>query len=145
MNTISKNMLCGTTVSLALAFTIGSANAGATYGAPRYALSANVSGAQVAYDVRVSATPEEGKPVTVHLVDQNTGSDLSNGRIEVVHAAYLGIKASPMVQNVPHLLSADGRGGFICAGDHHRPGGEVTFRATLPGEDAIWRDFAVKS
>ncbi len=141
MNRISKYALWATSFAFALATSFGAANAGA----PTHVMPASANHATARYDIRVSAVPEKGKPVIVRMVDKDNGSDVLGGRIAMLRPVYLGIKASPTVQNVPVLLPSDGHGGFVCAGNHHRPGGRLTFRGSLPGEDAVWRDVQVKS
>ena len=141
MNRISKNALWASNFAFAVAVSFGAAQAGA----PTHVMPASANHSAARYDIQVSAVPEMGKPVNVRLVDQDTGSDVSGGRVAVMRPVYMGIKASPAIQYVPVALPSDGHGGFLCAGDHHHPGGRLTFRGNLPDEDAVWRDVQVKS
>jgi hypothetical protein len=139
MNRISKNALLAATLTAALVTTLGAALAGApSHVMPKAQLPA-------AYDLRLSAAPEEGKPLLVTLVDPSTGAPIAGGRVVVMHRMEMGIKASPAIQYMPMSLPADGNGNFVCASEHHRPGARLTFRVTLQGEVAKWYDFQVRS
>ena len=139
MNRISKNALLATTLAAAFVTTLGAALAGApSHVMPKAQLPA-------AYDLRLSAAPEEGKPLLVTVVDPSTGAPIAGSRVVVMHRMELGIKASPAVQYMPMSLPADGNGNFVCAGEHHHPGERLTFRVTLQDEAAKWYNFQVRS
>ena len=137
MNTISKTALFATAAALAATF------AAAQAGAPTHVMPAGKPSAR--YDVSLSAEPQMGRPVLVKLIDRDTGKAVAGSRVAMLRPVYLGIKASPMIQNVPMLLPADGHGAFVCSADHHHPGALITFRATAPNGDTVWHDVQVKS
>jgi hypothetical protein len=137
MNTISKTAFFAAAAALAATF------AAAQAGAPTHVMPASKASAR--YDVSLSAEPQMGRPVLVTLIDRDTGKAVAGSRVAMLRPVYLGIKASPTIQNVPMLLPADGHGAFVCSADHHHPGAHVTFRATAPGGDAVWHDVQVKS
>ena len=139
MNRISKNALLATTLAAAFVTTLGAALAGApSHVMPKAQLPA-------AYDLRLSAAPEEGKPLLVTVVDPSTGAPIAGSRVVVMHRMELGIKASPAVQYMPMSLPADGNGNFVCASEHHHPGERLIFRVTLQDEAAKWYNFQVRS
>ena len=137
MKTISKTALLAAATALAATF------AAAQAGAPTHVMPASKASAR--YDISLSAAPVMGRPVLVELVDRDTGKAVAGSRVAMLRPVYLGIKALPMIQNVPVLLPADGHGAFVCSADHHHPGAHITFRATAPGGDAVWHDVQVKN
>ena len=139
MNRISKNALLATILAAALVTTLGAALAGApSHVMPKAQVPA-------AYDLRLSAAPEEGKPLLVTLVDPTTGAPVAGGSVTVMHRMELGIKASPAIQYMPMSLPTDANGNFVCASEHHHPGARLTFRVSLQDEAAKWYTFQVRS
>lgn len=99
---------------------------------------------QPSYELKVSGAPEVGRPLVISLVDQ--GQVVRDGEVVVMRPVYLGQKASPSVRWVPVALERDADGNFVCNGDHHVPGAQLTLRGEGPaGRSPVWLTLNVKS
>lgn len=99
---------------------------------------------QPSYELKVSGTPEIGRPLVITLVER--GQIVHDGEVVAMRPVYLGQKASPSARWVPVALERDADGNFICSGDHHIPGGQLTLHGEGPaGRSPVWLTLDVKS
>ena len=78
--------------------------------------------------------PSAGHPLTVQVINKESGQPVTNADVSMQHWVWAGMKAVPQMQRVLVALDSDGRGNYVCMREHLRPGEQVTFRAHIPGD-----------
>jgi hypothetical protein len=105
-------------------------------GAPIHRMPAAVRGTESAYQLKLVGAPVSGKPLVLALTDANGRT--VDGTVAMLRPIWRGVKAFPMIQNVPVALTRDAAGDFVCAHEH-RAGDAVAFRAFGPdGKTPVW-------
>ncbi len=103
-------------------------------GAPIHRMPAAAPGTEAAYQLKLVGAPVSGKPLVLALTDAD--GHAVDGSVAMLRPAWRGVKAFPMIQNVPVALTRDAAGDFVCAHDHHA-GDVVAFRALGPDGKSV--------
>lgn len=98
-------------------------------GAPIHRMPAAARGTEPAYQLKLVGTPVSGQPLVLALTDADGRA--ADGTVAMLRPVWRGVKASPMIQNMPIPLVRDANGDFVCAHEH-RAGDVVAFRALGP-------------
>ncbi len=115
-------------------------------GGPPHRLPADYGRPVPVYEIKVVGMPSSGRPLTVEVVNKQTGELVTNAHVSMQHWAWIGMKAVPQTQLVLVALDPDGRGDYVCTREHLHPGERVTFRAHVPGEPSgTWTELALNS
>jgi hypothetical protein len=144
MNTKSKktNRISITLAAMAMIASIATANAGA----PMHKLATSSDQPATTYEIKVVGMPSEGHPLTVQVINKQTGQLMSGADVSMQHLVWAGAKAVPQMQLRLIALDSDGRGDFVCLREHLRPGERVVIRAHVPGElSGTWTTVALNN
>lgn len=135
MNTRSKK-----TIALSAAIVAAALFAGpATAGGQTHRLPADYGKTYPTYEITVVNMPFEGSPLTVQLVNKDTGQLVTNAYVTMQHRHWLGVKGVPQYQRVQLSLTPDGRGDYVCQNGPLFAGDKIVLSAHVPGEpSSIW-------
>ncbi len=140
MNTNSKKTTMFGAVIMSAALLAGTAVAGGQI----HKLPADYGKTYPTYEFKIVNAPSARTPLTVQLVNRNTGQLVTDAHVTMQHTVWLGIKAAPQVQQVQLPLTPDGRGDYVCSRGTLRPGESVVLRGHVPGEpSATWTTIAL--
>ncbi|MDR3527272.1 MAG: hypothetical protein P4L57_08310 [Rhizomicrobium sp.] len=138
MNTLKNTALIATVATLFVLQAASASTAG-------HRMPADYTQAQPSYQLKINAPAVVGVPLVVTLINQADGKVVQNGDIAVMRPVFAGQKASPMIRYVPVMLTRAADGSFVCAGEHHVAGEELTLRGAGPGDAApVWLTLTVK-
>ena len=129
-NTKSTTRISAALATVALLATFAPANAGG----PPHKLPINYDQPTATYEIKVVGMPSSGHPLTVRVINEETGQPVTNADVSMQHWVWAGVKAVPQMQHVLVALDSDGHGNYVCTREHLRPGEQVTFRAHVPGD-----------
>ncbi len=142
MNTNHKShsVLPTIAVAAALLASVGSASAGGQ----RHVLPADYGKTYPIYEFKIVTESSGTTPLTVQLVNAETGQLVRNAHVSMRHTVWLGIKAVPQFQRTFLALQPDGRGDYVCSRGPLRAGERIVMRAHVPGESsATWETVVV--
>ncbi|MDE2183990.1 MAG: hypothetical protein KGJ78_13305 [Alphaproteobacteria bacterium] len=131
MNTKSKRSLV-----LGVAISVVSLLSGpAAAGGQTHRLPAGYGKTYPIYEIRiVNVRSGQGGPLTVQVVNKDTGELITNAEVTMRHRRWLGIKAVPQYQGVQLALRPDGRGDYVCPNGPLNRGDKIVLSAHVPGE-----------
>ena len=118
----------------------------ANAGGPAHKLPTDFGQPTPSYEIKVVGMPSAGHPLTVQVVNRDTGQLVTNAQVSMQHLVWAGNKSVPQNQLLLVPLESDGRGDYVCMREHLRPGEHVTFRAHVSGDaSGTWTTVALNS
>ncbi len=124
-----------------LTFT-GVANAGGQF----HKMPAEANQTDPAYEIRMVTMPGQGHPLTVQVINKQTGQPVTNAHVTMRHWVPGHVKNAPGPQQAMIPLEPDGHGGYVCTREHVGHGERVVLRAHVPGDlEGTWAELTIDS
>lgn len=131
MNTNSKKTAVLVGAIVATALFAGSAVAGG----PMHKLPADYGKTYPTYEIHIVNVPSgQSTPLTVQVVNKETGQLVTDAEVTMQHRHWLGIKGVPQYQQVQLELTPDGHGDYVCNNGPLLAGDKIVLRAHVPGD-----------
>ncbi len=131
MNTNSKRTAAFVGAFVATALFAGSAVAGGQ----AHRLPADYGKTSPTYEIRIVNMPSgETAPLTVQVVNKETGQLVTDAEVTMQHRHWLGFKGVPRYRRVQLELKPDGHGDYVCNNGPLLAGDKIVLRAQVPGE-----------
>ncbi|MDE1940162.1 MAG: hypothetical protein KGI68_14160 [Alphaproteobacteria bacterium] len=131
MNTNSKKTAIFSGVIVATALLAGPAAAAGSI----HRLPAGYGETYPTYEIRIVNVPSgQSTPLTVQVVNKETGQLVTDAEVSMQHRHWLGIKGVPQYQRVQLELTPDGHGDYVCNNGPLLAGDKIVLRGHVPGE-----------
>ncbi|MDE2135693.1 MAG: hypothetical protein KGJ49_13985 [Alphaproteobacteria bacterium] len=136
MNTNARKTTLIAAATIAAALLAGPAVAGGQF----HRMPADYGKMFPTYEIRIVNVPSgRTTPLTIQVINKETGELVTNADVTMRHRHWLGIKGVPQFQYVQLALKPDGRGDYVCPNGALFYGDKIILRAQIPGEpSATW-------